>query len=132
MVDPEGYSSRKVYNTRGDLIRDCDGGGYCASTVYNSFGQATRHTSKRVVPTIITYDANGAVLTETATRSVNGVVESLVTTYVRDALGRETQVTGPDGAVRQPRSTLAVRSPRPPTRWGESPASTSTPKAVAS
>jgi RHS repeat-associated protein len=101
MVDPEGYESRKVYNTRGDLVRDCDGAGHCASTVYNGFGEATRQTNKRMVPTLYTYDANGAVLTQTATRSVNGVVESLVTTYVRDALGRETQVTGPDGAVRQ-------------------------------
>ncbi len=99
ITDPEGNVTEMRYDNFGQVILEIDPRGFRRRYQYSGFGQISREVDERDVPTLRTYDANGVMLTETTTRSVGGQVETLVTTYVPDALGRVVQTTFPDGAT---------------------------------
>ncbi|MCC7386416.1 MAG: PKD domain-containing protein [Deltaproteobacteria bacterium] len=98
-TDQEGFSTTFTVDTKGNTIRECDPRGYCRRMLFDTLGRISKSTDKRGVPTVFTYDLAGRTLTETATRSVEGVVESLVTRHAYDAVGREIETEYADGAI---------------------------------
>jgi RHS repeat-associated protein len=98
-TDAAGHEWTKRWDDDGDLIRDCDPRGYCDKFMYFQGGNVYKLRDKQGTATVYTYDGNGNVLTETSTRTVNSVVETMVTTYVYDDEGRVTETVAPDGSI---------------------------------
>lgn len=95
--DPLGNTIITTYNTRGLPLTDTDQLGNVITYEYDASGNVTKRTDQLGNATTATFDANNNKLTETLTRVVNGVTQTLTTTYQYDLAGRPTRVTLPDG-----------------------------------
>lgn len=98
-TDAGGFTTTFTNDSYGQPYRECDPRGHCRTMLAGPLGQYSRVVDKRGTPTEYTYDDSGRLLTETTTRSVNGSVQTLVTTHVYDEAGRELSVEHPDGAI---------------------------------
>ena len=113
-VDPEGFRTTYARDERGLPYIECDPRGGCTRRVFGSAsGAPTRVADPRNIVTRYTYDASGALLTETTTRAVGATIETLVTTHHYDPAGREVEVDLPSGAIERteydPRGLVSAR-----------------------
>jgi RHS repeat-associated protein len=118
-TDPLGRITTNVYDTNGNLTTVTDPAGGVITTAYNARGQETSitdalnnsfryeydtigNTTKEIdhfgVSYTYTYDANGNRLTQTVTRNVGGVPETLLTTFEYNRENLPVKVTYPDGS----------------------------------
>jgi RHS repeat-associated protein len=122
-MDPRGYVTTNLYDSRGNLLKTTDAlthatthtydlnTGYeltrkdaadaVTSFTYDHAGNVATETDGLGHVTSYTYDASNRKLSETRTRTVNGAVETLTTSYAYDKLGRATVTTFPDGSAQQ-------------------------------
>jgi RHS repeat-associated protein/uncharacterized repeat protein (TIGR01451 family) len=97
--DALGNTTNITYNARGQQTSVTDPLGFVARYEYDAAGNLTRQIDPLGRATAYTYDANNRRLTESATRTVGGVVETLTTTFQYDKSGRQIKVTHPDGSM---------------------------------
>jgi RHS repeat-associated protein len=99
ITDADGKVTSTTYDAAGNPLVRTDATGCTTQSEYDAGGNLVRQVDGAGSATTYTYDANGNRLTETRTRTVAGVTESLVTRHVYDGSGRVLQTTTPDGAV---------------------------------
>jgi RHS repeat-associated protein/uncharacterized repeat protein (TIGR01451 family) len=97
--DPLGRTTSATFNTRGQQTSVTDPLGNTFSFAYDAAGNLTRRTDPLGNAMAFTYDAVGNRLSDSVTRVVGGVAETLTTTYQHNRLGRPTRVTRPDGST---------------------------------
>jgi RHS repeat-associated protein len=99
-IDPEGFVTERRYDSlrKDRVVFERNGRGHYRTFAYDASGNVVREVDERRVPTTFTFDANGVMRTRTTTRSVGATVESLVTTFTPDAMGRTIRTDHPDGS----------------------------------
>lgn len=98
-VDPAGKTTTYTYDARGNLSTVTDPVGCVTRYESDLAGNLVKQVDALGHETTYTYDANGLRLTETRTRTRNGVPETLLTTFTYDRMGRVVEKTRPDGGV---------------------------------
>ncbi len=122
VTDPLGRTTTNVYDSNNNLTSTTDANGKTTSSVYNSnglpssvtdaagnitqfqydgSGNLTQQTDALGNVSTYTYDANNNKLSQTVTRTVNGQLQSLTTSYAYDGNNRVTKTTYPDGSTTQ-------------------------------
>lgn len=97
--DPLNQITTYTYTAKGQVLTRTDPLGNVTRFEYDASGNTTKETDALGNATISTYDANNNKLTESVNRTnAAGVVETLVTTYQYDRVGRLVKTTTPDGA----------------------------------
>jgi RHS repeat-associated protein len=97
--DPLGNATGTIYNSKGLPVTDTDALGNVTTSEYDAFGNQTKTIDPLGNATTATFDANNNRLSETMTRTVGGVAQTLTTTYEYDRVGRPTRTTYPDGSA---------------------------------
>jgi fibro-slime domain-containing protein/RHS repeat-associated protein len=100
--DAAGNVTASTYDAKGQRTSTTDALGGVTRYEYDASGNVTKETDALNRETTYTYDASGNRLTKTATRTTPaGAVETLVTSYQYDKLGRLVRTTYPDGTETQ-------------------------------
>jgi RHS repeat-associated protein len=97
--DALGNATTFTNNARGEQTSVTDPLGHVTSFEYDGAGNVTKATDPLGHVTTYAYDANNRRLTESATRTVGGAVETLTTAYQYDKGDRLLKVTRPDGTA---------------------------------
>jgi RHS repeat-associated protein len=98
-IDVDGRESALNYDSAGHITRFMDSNGRFTSVQYDASGNVTRRTDSRGNTMSFTYDANGNRLTSTVFRTIDGSLRPLTTSYQYDGLRRITAVIDPQGAI---------------------------------
>jgi RHS repeat-associated protein len=101
ITDGSGAVRTYAYNTQGLPSQFTDPLGNITTYAYDSFGDLTQQTDPLGNVTTYTYDSNGNKLTQTQTRTVSGVPQTLATSYTYDANNNLIETTYPDGSTTQ-------------------------------
>ena len=99
ITDPVGNTSSFTPDTAGNVVSATDAGGNVVGYEYGIDGQLTREVDPLGSEILHTYDLNGSLLTTTRFRTLSTGVETLVTTFAYDELGRLLTTTYPDGST---------------------------------
>lgn len=97
--DALGNTTNITYNARGDETSITDPLGNVTRYEYDGAGNLTKKIDPLDNFITYTYDANNQKLSESATRTVGGVPETLTTAYQYDKSGQQIKVTYPDGST---------------------------------
>ena len=97
--DALGNTTSATYAANALQLTNTDALGNTTSFEYDASGNLTKQIDPLGNATTYTYDTNGNRLTESQTRIVVGVIETLTTTFQYDKLGRQTKVIYPDGST---------------------------------
>lgn len=121
-TDPLGRVTTHTYDARGNLTNIVDGDGKATTYVHDSTGHVTSSTNPAGATVALAYDANGNVsqftdgtgaaisygydangtrTSRSVTRTTPQGPQTLTTTYVYDASGRQTALVNPDGTTRR-------------------------------
>jgi RHS repeat-associated protein len=98
-LDAAGNASFFEYDSRGLQTKLTDTAGHVTTYGYDTSGQLKSELDALGHATTHEYDARGNRLSQTTTRTIDGVVQTIATSYEYDAAGRLTQTTHPDGSV---------------------------------
>lgn len=99
--DPSNQTTAFSYNSRGQQTSATDPLANVTQNQYDASGNLTQTTDALSNVTTFTYDANGNRLSESRTRTVSSVSETLLTSYTYDKSNRLTKTTLPDGTTTQ-------------------------------
>jgi RHS repeat-associated protein len=97
--DPLGNTAATTYDQRGLPLTATDALGNVTRFEYSAAGHLTRQTDALGRAVTFTHDANGNTLSETTTRTVGGVAETVTNTFEYDRSGRRTRVAYPNGSA---------------------------------
>ncbi|MCP3998595.1 MAG: hypothetical protein GY722_26525, partial [bacterium] len=97
--DPLVNLTNFTYDSKGQLETETDAEQSVTGFGYDDFGNQTSVTDALGHETSSTYDASGNLRTQTTARTLpDGTIETLVTTFTVDELGRTTRTDLPDGS----------------------------------
>jgi RHS repeat-associated protein len=101
VTDPMGgvtlYTYNYAFNPAGDPVGMTDALGNAWQYVYDNYGNRGGETDPYSHTTSSAFDASNSLLSQTTTRTVGGIVETLLTSYVYDPSARPTKTTFADG-----------------------------------
>jgi RHS repeat-associated protein len=97
--DALGHTATATYSAVGLQLTSTDALANITSFEYDASGNLIKQKDPLGNVTTYTYDPDGNRLSESETRIVGGVTETLTTAFQYDKLGRQTKVTYPDGST---------------------------------
>ena len=100
-VDVDGRAMAVEYDRAGNVTRAIDPDGRATKLTYDEAGRLLSRTDAQGLTVTYTYDAAGNKVTETTTRTVDGVLRQLTSRFEYDARNRLTRTVDPLGRSTQ-------------------------------